>query len=143
MLETFPAINGPSLRWLERHRRLLAALRADSLRFNALNAGRCAGTAISSLRAHRFAGLAPLRLVLESLVGEEHLLAGCEHKFRAAFGALQYFIVEFHGTLRAVAERRSHSRHPQSDDAENEGNFLLFRIEEQKKARAKHPRISA
>jgi hypothetical protein len=38
--------------------------------------------------ALRLAGFASLGLILEALVGEEHLLAGREYKFRSAFGAL-------------------------------------------------------
>jgi hypothetical protein len=98
LLEAFAAEYRPALRRTERHRGVFAALRAIRFRFGA---HRCATAAAIragayAFRAFRFAPLASLGLVLEALVGEKHLFAGCEHKFRIAFRALQYFVVEFH-----------------------------------------------
>jgi hypothetical protein len=47
----------------------------------------------------RLALLAVLGIVLELLVVEEQLLAGCKHKVSAAVVALQYSVDEFHGRL--------------------------------------------
>jgi hypothetical protein len=52
-----------------------------------------------ALSAFGFAVLAPLRLVLEALIGKKHLLAGGEDEFRTAFAALQDSIVVFHVPL--------------------------------------------
>ena len=52
------------------------------------------------MHAIAFACLATLGLVLKTLVGEKHLLASRENKFRPAFGALQDLIVIFHTLLR-------------------------------------------
>ena len=96
-LETLAAVNGPSLRWLERNRRFFSALRANCLRFDALGNGR---TRIIALRTSPLASLASLGFVFKSLVDEEHLLAGGEDEFRTAFGALENLIVIFHTLLR-------------------------------------------
>jgi hypothetical protein len=53
-----------------------------------------------SLGAFGFAVLAPLGLILEALIGEEHLLAGGEDKLLAAFRTLQNLIMVFHTLLR-------------------------------------------
>src|SRR6266850_1661088 len=47
----------------------------------------------------RFTGLASLGLVLEALVGEEHLFAAGEYKLRTALRALQHLVVVFHEPL--------------------------------------------
>jgi hypothetical protein len=108
------------LRRLEWNRRFFTALRANGLRLDALHS-RGSGCADSTLRARRLARFAPFRLVLEAFIGEEHLFAGGKDKLRTAFGALQYLIVEFHGSLRAVAWRRpKNGAPPLIDDAENE-----------------------
>jgi hypothetical protein len=52
------------------------------------------------LRTFGFAILTPLGLVLEALIGEEHLLAGGENKLLIAFRTLQNLIVVFHTLLR-------------------------------------------
>ena len=52
------------------------------------------------MRAVGFAGFAPLGLVLEALVGEEHLLTGGEYELRSALRALQDLVVVFHTLLR-------------------------------------------
>jgi len=92
LLKTFTAVNGPALRRLEGNRSFLPALRAGGFGFGALeSAGTCA------FCPSRLAGLTSLGLILEALVGEKHLLAGGENKFRTAFRALQDPIVIFHG----------------------------------------------
>jgi hypothetical protein len=58
------------------------------------------GAGTRALRALGFAILAPLRFVLETLVGEEHLFAGSEDELLIAFRALQDLIVIFHTRLR-------------------------------------------
>lgn len=97
VLEAFPAIDRAPLRGLERNGRLFSALRADRLGFYALHA---AGTRFSSLGAICFAGLATLGFVLESLVREKHLLAGCEYELRSTIGAFQDLVMVFHTLLR-------------------------------------------
>jgi hypothetical protein len=52
------------------------------------------------LRAIGFAGFATLGLVLETLVREEHLLAGREHEFGSTIGAFQDLVMVFHTLLR-------------------------------------------
>jgi hypothetical protein len=99
---------------LEGDRSLLAALRANGLGFDALVAAR---TRDRALRAVRFAGLAPLGLVLEALIGEKHLFAGGENKFSTAIGALQDLIVVFHSLLRDLAGTGQAAVQPKSDDA--------------------------
>jgi hypothetical protein len=92
LLKTFAAVDGPALSRLEGNRSFLPALRAGGFRFGALKP---AGT--GAFCSSRLAGLTTLGLVLEALIGEEHLLAGGENKVRTAFRALQDPIVIFHG----------------------------------------------
>jgi hypothetical protein len=54
-----------------------------------------------------FAVFAPLGLVLETLVGKEHLLAGGENKLLTAFRTFQNLIVVFHMLLRGSTLVRS------------------------------------
>jgi hypothetical protein len=97
-LKTFAAVHGTTLSGLERNRCFFTALRADGFGFDALNAvGSRTGAARRAIGLARFA---PLGLVLETLVGEEHLLAGGENELRPAFGTLQDLIVVFHALLR-------------------------------------------
>src|SRR5690348_1814660 len=100
LLKTLPAINGTALCGLKRDSGLLPALGANRLGFNALNTG---GTV--ALRASRFARLAALRFVLKALIGEKHLFAGSEDKFRTAIGTLQDPIMVFHTLLQARTGR--------------------------------------
>ena len=100
LLETFAAIDGASLCRLERNRRFFAALRANCLGFDSLYT---AGTSTCARRAVGFARLAPLGLVLETLVGEKHLFAGGENELSRTFGALQNPIVVFHTLLHNLA----------------------------------------
>jgi hypothetical protein len=99
-LETLAAIHRTSLCRLERNRRFFSALRADGLGFDSLYA---AGTSTSARRTVGFARLAPLGLVLETLVGEKHLLAGGEYELSRTLCALQNPIVVFHTLLRGLA----------------------------------------
>ncbi len=100
LLEAFAAVHRTPLRRLEGNSGFFSALRANGLGLDALKSS---GSRDSALHAIRFTGLAPLGLVLEALVGEEHLLARCEYKLRTAFCALQNLIVVFHSLLRGLA----------------------------------------
>jgi hypothetical protein len=68
---------------LEGHGGVLPTLRAGRFGFGTLKRGTLA-RAISTLG---FAGLAPLGFILETLIGEKHLLAGGEDKFCITFRA--------------------------------------------------------
>jgi hypothetical protein len=71
LLETFPAIDGTSLRGPKGNRSLLTTLRADRFSFYSLKrTGRR-----RALSPGRLAGLTAFGLVLKPLIGEEHLLA--------------------------------------------------------------------
>jgi hypothetical protein len=94
------------LRGFERNRGFLAALRANGLRLDPLHASR---TRSVVLRAICFTSLAPLGLVLEALIGEEHLLAGGEDEFSPTFRTLQDPIIVFHTLLRGPGSRRTGS----------------------------------
>jgi hypothetical protein len=78
-------------------------LQANGFCFDALYARRT--RSVAALRAICFAVFAPLGLVLETLVGEKHLLAGCENKLGVAFRALQDLIVVFHCAAPPCWER--------------------------------------
>ena len=111
VLEALPAENRPSLRRAERNRGFFAALRTGGFGLRPLDMIRLA----RARRALGFAVLAPLGLILEALVGEEHLFAGGENKLLAAFRALQNLIVVFHTLLRGsalVAEPAASSSEP-------------------------------
>src|SRR5205085_12051322 len=70
-----------ALRRLERHGRFLAAIRAVGDGFHPFARRQCAGRSAGPLA---FAGLAPLRLVFEVLIGEELLFSRRPHELRAA-----------------------------------------------------------
>src|SRR5260221_2175556 len=95
LLKTFPAEYRAALRRPERHGGLFPALRTTGLGFRAHRA------AIASrvFRALGFASLAPLGLILEALVGEEHLFATGKNKLGATLRALQNLVMEFHGSV--------------------------------------------
>jgi hypothetical protein len=89
--ETVAAKHGPPLGGTERNGRFLPAVRADSRGFRFAR-GRYLGG-----RAFLLAGLAPFRLVRESLLMEKPLFSGREGEIRAAVHALQLSVLEFHG----------------------------------------------
>jgi len=96
LLEAFAAKDWPSLRGPEGNCRLLSTLRARRLRFRAHLRGVTASAAFGALGLATFA---PLRLVLETFVGEKHLFAGSKNKFSAALRTLQDSVVVFHEPL--------------------------------------------
>src|ERR1041384_586917 len=96
LLKTFAAKYRASLGGAERNSRFLAALRATGSGFGAY---RRAVAATSGLRALGLAGLATLRLVLETLIGEEHLFSAGKNKFGATLRALQNLVMVFHGSV--------------------------------------------
>ncbi len=111
LLEAFPAKNGPPLRRAERNRGFFSALRAGRFGLRPLVVRALA----RARRALGFAVLTPLGLILEALVGEEHLFAGGENKLLTAFRTLQNLIVVFHTLLRGstlVAEPAASSSEP-------------------------------
>jgi len=55
---------------------------------------------------------ATLRFVFEAFVGEKHLLAGRENKFRSAIRALQNLVMVFHTLLRGRVRAERTSRSP-------------------------------
>jgi hypothetical protein len=70
------------------------ALRTSGLGFRShLGSPASASATFGTLR---LAGLATLRFVFETLVGEKHLFAGGENKLSAALRTLQDLIVVFH-----------------------------------------------
>jgi hypothetical protein len=95
LLEALAAKNWTTLRGPERHSRFLAALRARSFCFRA----HWRGTATTTLSTLGLATLAPLRFVLETFVGEEHLFAGGKNKLSTTLRTLQDTIVIFHEPL--------------------------------------------
>src|SRR4029450_13639130 len=107
-LEAFAAENGASLRRTERHRGLFPAGRTVGGRLHAL-AAHPAATARRARGALGLAALAALGFVLEILVGEKELLAGCPDERGTAVHAVQGLVLELHHYL-------SHSplvsRHP-------------------------------
>lgn len=91
LLEALPAEHGPPLRGTEGNRGFFTALRAGRLRLRPhLTA---TATAFGALC---FARLTSFGLILEALVREKHLFAGCKYKFGAAFRTLQDLVMEFH-----------------------------------------------
>src|SRR5215470_251925 len=103
-LEAFFAENRTPLCWLEGDRGLLAARRARRDGFYSL----ASDGARRSTGPLPFARLAPLRLVLEVLVGEELLFSCRPDELRAAVNALKDPILELHRSLpRRVGRRHS------------------------------------
>jgi hypothetical protein len=103
LLEAFAAVNRSPLCRLERYRCFLSALRAHSLGFDTLHT--VAGTTSVSRGAVCLARFAPLGLVLETLVGEKHLLAGGENELGITFGAFQNPVLKFHTLLLGSSEQ--------------------------------------
>src|SRR6266487_3861946 len=96
-LEAFLAEDRSPLRRLERHRRFLAAGRATGLGFHAF-AGHPATTG-RTCGALALAGFAPLRLILEVLVGEKLLLSRRPDELGTAVHATQDPVLELHRSL--------------------------------------------
>src|SRR5712672_490647 len=110
LLEAFTAEHGTPLRRAERNSCFLPTLRAGRFGFRPLEV-----PLARDLGAFGLAVLTPLGLVLEALVGEEHLFAGGENKLLIAFRTLQDLIVVFHTLLRGsalVAEPAASSSEP-------------------------------
>jgi hypothetical protein len=95
LLEALAAKDRATLRGAEGNRSFLTALRAAGFGFRANRRRRSA----YRFGALGLAGFAAFGLILEALVGEKHLFAGSEHKFRTALRALQNLIVVFHGSV--------------------------------------------
>jgi len=86
LLEALPAKHRSALRWLERDGGFLAASGTIGAR---LDLGIIAGRGRAQTRSpFGFAGLAPLRLVLELLIVEEKLFTSGENKVSAAIDTL-------------------------------------------------------
>src|SRR5262249_39382312 len=88
--------DGAPLRRLEGHGRLLPAGRARGHGLHPLAGDRPTGGTAGPLR---LAGLAPLRFVLEVLVGKELLLSCRPHELRAAVHAPEDPVLELHRSL--------------------------------------------
>jgi hypothetical protein len=97
LLEALAAKDWTSLRGAEGHGSFLAALRTGGLGFRAHLRGATASS--TAFRALGLAAFASLRFVLETLVGEKHLLAGSKNKLSAALRTLQHPVVVFHEPL--------------------------------------------
>jgi len=87
LLKTFSAKDWTSLRGPEGHCGVLSALGAGGFSFRAHLRG-AATSASATFGAFGFAAFAPFRLVLETFVGEKHLLAGRKNKLSAALRTL-------------------------------------------------------
>jgi len=75
------------------------------------------------------ARLAPLGLILEAFIGEEHLFAGGEDELSSTFAAFQDLVVVFHTLLRGrIKQDRQRNRLVQSMKgfAEDTYSFLLL-----------------
>jgi hypothetical protein len=96
LLEALSAEDWTSLCRPEGNRGVLTALGASGLCFRAHLRGPAASTSFSALG---LAALAPFRLILETFVGEKHLLAGSKNKLSAALRTLQDPVVVFHEPL--------------------------------------------
>jgi hypothetical protein len=103
LLETLAAVDRSSLCRLKRHRRIFSALRTNGLGLDTLHT--VAVTTSVPCSSVRLARLAPLGLVLETLVGEKHLFAGGEDELGITFGAFQNPILIFHTLLLGSSEQ--------------------------------------
>jgi hypothetical protein len=97
LLKALAAKNRTSLRGAEGYSSFLPALRARGLCFRAHLGG--TATSTTAFSALGLASFASLWFVLETFVGEKHLLAGSKNKFSAAFRTLQNPVVVFHEPL--------------------------------------------
>src|ERR1700683_550315 len=103
LLKTFATEHRSPLGGFERNGGFFTTLRANSFGLDSLHISR-AGTCAHALSTVPFTCFAPLGLVLKTLIGKKHLLAGCEYKFRRAIRALQNLIAIFHMPLQAGKE---------------------------------------
>ena len=87
LLEALAAKNRASLCGPEGDSRILSTLGTRRFRFGAHLRGAATSTC-TAFSAFGFAALAPFRLVLETFVGEKHLLAGRKNKLSAALRTL-------------------------------------------------------
>src|SRR5262245_60291381 len=92
-LEAFLAEHGAPLRWFEGHRRFLPTGRTGGDGLNPFARGSGAGGPGGTLALAR---LAPLRLVLEVLVGEKLLFAGRPDELRTAVHTPEDSVLELH-----------------------------------------------
>jgi hypothetical protein len=106
-LEALTAIYGSTLRRLERYRGFFPTLRAHGLGLDTLHT--VAVTIPVSRSPVCLARFAPLGLVLETLVGEKHLLAGGENELGITFGAFQNPVLILHTLLLGSSDNRSGS----------------------------------
>ena len=97
LLKTFAAKDGAALRRAKRDSGFLATLRTAGFGFSAHRAA--IGAAARGFRALGLASLAALGLVLEALIGEKHLFAGCKYKLGATLRAFQDLVMVFHGSV--------------------------------------------
>src|ERR1041385_7953106 len=95
-LEALPAKHRTALGRLKRHRRLLAALRATGASFHTSCLLRRVNYRWIRHFAFRFAVFATTGFILELLIVEEQLFAGCEDEFGIAVDALQYLVLKLH-----------------------------------------------
>jgi hypothetical protein len=87
LLKALAAKNWTSLRGTEGDGGVLAALGAGGLCLRAHLGGAATSTS-AAFGALGFAAFAPFRLILETFVGEKHLLAGSKNKLSAALRTL-------------------------------------------------------
>jgi hypothetical protein len=97
VLEALAAVDRTPLRRFERYRRFLPALRTNGLGLDTLH--NVAVTVPVSRSPVCLARFAPLGLVLKTLIGEEHLLAGGENELGITFGASQNPVLKLHTLL--------------------------------------------
>jgi len=105
VLKTFAAQHRTPLRRTKRNRGFFSALRTVrpglGLRVG-MSAGRTLRRSVrhqadaKDCRSLALAVFATFGFVLELLIVEEQLFAGCEHEFRATIDALQSLVLEFH-----------------------------------------------
>lgn len=95
-LKTFPAKNRSALRRPKGNRGFFTALRAVRPGFRSHRGSAATTSSAPALRSLGLAAFAALRFVLESFVGEEHLLSRRKYKLGTTLRTFQHPIVEFH-----------------------------------------------
>jgi hypothetical protein len=105
--ETGSAIDWASLRWIERHCRLLSALGALHRNFYPLPDAGClrGGNGCESFILSRLAGFAALRLVLQTFVVKEDLLSRRPDKIISTVNTLNRAVIEFRLRLTPLPVR--------------------------------------